>query len=134
MTLGKADLVRAALAAFAERDFDALLELCTDDVELRSAIIGGADGSAYRGHAEMRSWADEVLETFAVTELFADEIHEVGELVVALGHIHARGGSSGLSLDSPSGWVISIRDGRIASMHGYLDHGSAVQAARAAAK
>jgi ketosteroid isomerase-like protein len=75
--------------------------------------------------------ADEVLETFAVTELFADEIHEVGELVVALGHIHARGGSSGVSLDSPSGWVVSIRDGRIASMHGYLDHEQALEAARA---
>jgi ketosteroid isomerase-like protein len=56
MALDKEALVRGALAAFARRDFDALLELCTDDVELRSAIIGGADGSAYRGHAEMRSW------------------------------------------------------------------------------
>jgi ketosteroid isomerase-like protein len=128
------EIVRRALAAFEGRDAEALLEWCTDDVELRSAIIGGAEGNVYRGDDGVREWAGEGLDTFEELRLVADEFREVGELVVMLGHIRARGGSSGVVLDSPSGWVVALRDGRIASLHGYLEHEAALEAAEAAAK
>jgi ketosteroid isomerase-like protein len=134
MGLSNVEIVRRALDAFVGRDPDALAEWCTEDVELRSAVIGTAEGNVYRGHDGLRDWAREGRELFAELQLIADDIREVGELVVMLGHIHARGGSSGVVLDSPSGWVVWMRDGRIAAMTGYLSHDEALAVADAAAK
>ena len=133
----KAEVVRNALAAFERpegRDVEALVAWCTADIELRSAIIGGAEGNVYRGHDGVRAWLRESEESFDELHIVADDIREVGEVAVALGHLHARGGASGLTLDSPTGWVVWVRDGRMAAMHGYLDHDEALNAARAAAK
>ena len=134
MGLSNVEKVRRALDAFVGRDPDALAEWCTEDVELRSAVIGTAEGNVYRGHDGLRDWAREGKELFDELQFIADDIREVGELVVMLGHIHARGGSSGVVLDSPSGWVVWMRDGRVAAMTGYLSHAEALAVADAAAK
>jgi ketosteroid isomerase-like protein len=125
------DVVRRALEEFDGHDAEALLAWATDDVEMRSAVIGGAEGNVYTGHEGVRRWARERDEAFEEIRFVVDELQEVGELVVALGRIHARGEASGVPLEMPSGWVVSVRDGRIATMHGYLDHDAAIEAARA---
>jgi ketosteroid isomerase-like protein len=125
-------IVRRALTAFEfRRDLGPLLELVSEDVELRSAIIGGAEANVYRGHDGVRRWAREGEEAFEELALVAEDVRTVGDAVVALGFIHVRGGASGVAFDSPSGWVFGVRDGRIARMHGYLDHDQALEAARA---
>jgi ketosteroid isomerase-like protein len=134
MALSNSEVVRSALAAFDQQDIETLLEWCTEDVEMRSAIVGGAEANVYRGHDGMRQWQRERDEAFDEIALSLHETHEIGDLVVALGHLHARGAASGVSLDAESGWVVSVRDGRIASLHGYLDHESALAAARAGEK
>jgi ketosteroid isomerase-like protein len=111
------------------RGIDAWIGLLAEDVELHPAIVGGADGSTYHGHDGVRAWAREVDETLEDLHLRADEYREVGGRVVAIGHVSARGGASGLELDVPIAWVLSIRDGRVATMHGYLDVAAALEAA-----
>jgi ketosteroid isomerase-like protein len=125
MSVGNVEIVRRALAAFERqgvRDIEALIPYVTEDVELRSAIIGGAEGNVYRGHDGIRRWAAEGAELFDELRLVADDERAVSAFVVALGFIHARGGASGLTLDSPTEWVITVRDGLIARLSGYLDH------------
>ena len=134
MVLSDVEVVEHALAAFERRGFDdieGLIEWLTEDVELRSAIVGGADGSVYRGHDGIREWARGVGEAFDELHLVARDVRAVGELVVGLGHVTARGGASGLELDVPIGWVLTVRDGRVARMHGYLDPEEALAAAEA---
>jgi ketosteroid isomerase-like protein len=108
---------------------DAWIGMLAEDVELHPAIVGGADGSTYHGHDGVRAWAREVEETLEDLHLRADEYRQVGDRVVAVGHVSARGGASGLELDVPIAWVLSIRDGRVATMHGYLDVAAALEAA-----
>ncbi len=128
------EVVRRALADFDGASAEAMVEWTTEDVELRSAIIGGAEGIVYRGHDGLREWARGRDEAFDEIRFVVRELVEVGELVVALGHVHARGEASGLTLDTPSGWVVTVRDGRVASMYGYLDPDEALAAARAGEK
>ena len=135
MVLSKVDVVKRSLAAFERSgvgDVEELLEWLTEDVELRSAIVGGAEGNVYRGHEGVRRWAAEVAEALNDLHLHAEEFREVGELVVATGHVSARGGVSGLELDVPIAWVLSVRDARIATMRGYLDPDRALADARRA--
>jgi ketosteroid isomerase-like protein len=134
MALSDVEVVQRALEAFDASNVDALLEWCTEDVEMRSAIVGGAEANVYRGHDGMRQWARERDEAFDEVVLSLHDASQIGGLVVALGRISARGAASGVMLDADSGWVVSVRDGRIATMHGYLDHESALEAARAGEK
>ena len=132
MELSNVEVVTRALAAFESTgfaDIEPFIAWVTEDVELRSAIVGGAEGNVYRGHDGIREWAREVTDAFDDLHLIAEEFREVSDVVVGLGHVKARGGASRLELDVPSGWVVAVRDGRIAWMHGYLEHEAALEAA-----
>lgn len=132
MTGSHVEIARRLWEAFDRSGFrgiDGWIGLLAEDVELHPAIVGGADGSTYRGHEGVRAWAREVDETLEDLHLRANEYREVGERVVAIGHVSARGGASGLELDVPIAWVLTIRDGRVATMHGYLDVAAALEAA-----
>ena len=134
MALSDVEVVRRSLDAF-ERcgfpDVEELIEWLAEDVELRSAIVGGAEGNTYRGHDGVRQWARAVDEAFDELHMVAEDIRQVGGVVVGLGHVNVRGGASGLTLDVPVAWVLTVRDGKLATMHGYLDHGEAMEAAGA---
>lgn len=133
MALSDVEVVEQTLAAFEANGFariDPLLEWLADDVELRSAIVGGASGSTYHGHDGVRAWAREVDEAFDDLHLLPHEFQEVGGHVVGLGHVRARGGSSGVVLDVPIAWVLSVRDEKVTMLHGYLTHEAALEAAR----
>jgi ketosteroid isomerase-like protein len=137
MGLSNIEVVQRALAAFESTgfaDIEPFVEWVTEDVELRSAIVGGAEGNVYCGHDGIRAWARQVSDALDELHLIAEDFREVGGFVVGLGHVKARGGASGLELDVPSGWVVEVRDGRVARMHGYLDHDSALEAAREGVK
>lgn len=136
MAPGDVEIVQDLWEAFDRHGFGGVEQwvgLLSEDVELRSAIAGGAEGSVYRGHAGVRAWAHQVQEALNDLRLQADEYREVGERVVAIGHVSARGGASGLALDVPIAWVLAVRDGRVASLYGYLDVEEALADARATA-
>ena len=134
MATSNIEVVRRTLEAFDEQDVEASVAWTTEDVVVRSAVIGVAEGNVYRGHDGIRQWARERAETFDELRFVLEEAREVGDSVVALGHIHGRGEASGIVLDTPSGWVFSVRDGKIASMRGYLDRDAALDAARRGVK
>jgi ketosteroid isomerase-like protein len=46
-----------------------------------------------------------------------------------LGHIHARGRGSGLEIDSRTGWVCTVRRGKLVRAEGFLDEADALEAA-----
>jgi ketosteroid isomerase-like protein len=43
------EAVEAMLEAFGDRDLDAMMECADADVELRPAVVGGIEGTVYRG-------------------------------------------------------------------------------------
>jgi ketosteroid isomerase-like protein len=68
----------------------------------------------------------DVTEVWEAVTLFPEEFRDLGERVLALGRVRARGG--GIRIDNPTGWVWQMRDGRIASCRVYGSHEEALAA------
>jgi ketosteroid isomerase-like protein len=122
-------IVRRSVEAVNEGDIDRALSLADPEAELHSAIIGGAEGRAYRGHKGFRQWYTDVMETFTELRTELTEFRDFGDRVVAFGRIRALGRESGLQLDEETGWVFTIRRGRILRAEGFLSRDEALEAA-----
>ncbi|GAC1435727.1 MAG: hypothetical protein NVSMB51_05700 [Solirubrobacteraceae bacterium] len=114
-------VVRRLFAAFNAGDLDAMITLSGPEIEivpLRAAL----EETSYRGAAEdalPAFWRD----TMEVWEegLFV-KVHDIrvlGEQVVVLGRLVGRGTGSGAEVEAELGWVLGLRDGKVASLHTY---------------
>jgi hypothetical protein len=59
--------------------------------------------------------------------IHTDEFRDLGDCVVTLGRIRARGG--GMVIDRPAGWVWRFRDGKLAWGRVYASHEEALEGA-----
>jgi ketosteroid isomerase-like protein len=113
-----ADLVRASIHAYNRGDIDAMLELVTEDVDLRppSHLV---DGVVFRGHGGMRSWAARAAEMWISADTTAQLIAESGDrLVIAIDYdLVAR--DSGVPVNQRAYTLYEIRDGKIAASIAY---------------
>jgi ketosteroid isomerase-like protein len=123
------DLVQQALRAYADGDIERMLSYLDPNAELYSAIIGGAEGRTYTGRAGIRDWFAETQVAFEDLTLELTEFQNLGDRVVGLGRVHARGRESGVELDSPTGWVFTVRAGKIVRAEGHLDPAVALEVA-----
>jgi ketosteroid isomerase-like protein len=123
------ELVSQAFDAYGGRDVDRLLSYLDQTFELRSAIVGGAEGQAYLGHDGVRNWLADVDESFADVTIDPSEFRDLGDRVLVFGRIRAVGRESGAQLDSPTGWVVTVRNGKLVRADGFLSRAEALQAA-----
>ena len=129
MSQENVELVRRAFDAINRRMVEEALEFIDPEGELHSAIVGGAEGNVYRGHDGFRRWFADSYESFEELQTELTELRDLGDRVIAFGHIHARGRESGLELDSPTGWVFTVRGGRVVKAEGFLSRTAALAAA-----
>ena len=123
------EVCRRAFEAIVRRDIEAALPYIDPEIELRSAVVGTAEGTTYRGHEGIRRWTAESEAVWAELELKTDEIRDLGDDVLLIGQLHARGRESGIEIDSPIAWLTTVRGGRIVRSRGYLDPQAALEAA-----
>jgi ketosteroid isomerase-like protein len=117
-------------AAFAERDFEALVDLMDPEVEFLPVTANLTTGGVpYRGHDGIARYFEDVARVWPELRLFPEDVRDGGgeDVVVVLGRVIARGG--GMILDRPTGWVFVMRNGRIARLRVYGSHEEAVEAA-----
>jgi ketosteroid isomerase-like protein len=115
--------------AFNRRDVDALLAEVDPNVELHPAMAGllGGDATVYRGHEGVRAWLRDNEEAFV--EFSSDyEIRDLGERVLAIGHLRGRGKQSGVVIESPAGWVVEYKNGRAIHGRAFLNPEQALEA------
>ena len=123
------ETVRRMLAAYAKGDFDEMLDCIDPECELHSAIIGGAEANVFHGHEGFRRWYAESMASFEELRTELTEYRDLGDRVLGFGHIFARGRESGVEIDSPTGWVFTLRDGKVVRAEGYLKREDALAAA-----
>jgi ketosteroid isomerase-like protein len=123
------DVVRRLAQAWAERNMEQMLSFLDPEGELHSAIVGGAEGSVYRGHEGFRRWYADSFESFEDLRNEWTEFRDLGDRVLALGRVQARGRESGVEIDSPMGWVFTVRGGKLLKAEGFLDPAKALEAA-----
>ena len=129
MSQENVDTVRRTLEAYEAGDIETMLSFMDPNGELYSAIIGGAEGKVYRGHAGFRSWFAETEVAFETLSTELTEFRDLGDRVLGFGRVHARGRESGVELDSATGWLFTLRVGKIVRAEGYLDPAKALEAA-----
>ena len=129
MSQENVELVGLLLEAFSRGDVEEMLSYLDPETELHSAIVGGAEGNVYRGHDGFRRWYADSSETFEHFRFQWSEMRDLGDRVLSLGRLQARGRESGVELDSPMGWVWTIRRGKLLKAQGFLGEAEALEAA-----
>jgi ketosteroid isomerase-like protein len=127
VTEGNVDVARRAFEAFAERDLDAALALMHEEIEFLPVTANlTTGGEPYRGHEGIARYLDDVGRVWKELRVYPGEFRDLGDCVVALGRIHARGG--GMIIDRPTGWVWRMRDGKIVWGRVYASQEEALKA------
>ena len=115
-----------------ERDFERVMSLYADDVELivrEPFLIAGR----FKGRKAVGDWFGDWFATFDRDLSF--EVTECRELpngdVLLVADNHARGRASGVELEGTVVWVYRVADGRITRVEGYPTREAALEAAGA---
>jgi ketosteroid isomerase-like protein len=122
------EIVREVLAAWPRGDRDAIVAAMAEDCEL-VPLRAQLEGSSYRGReGALRFW-DDLHADWEGLELPIQDVRDLGDTVVVIGHLVARGRTSGVDLDVPIGQVWELRDGKVTRMHAFSDPADALRAA-----
>src|SRR5262245_10161452 len=122
------ELIRRAIEAWNRDDIDGWLDQATADfvwIPAGAAVEGGI----YRGRDTVRqamAGGRESWEEFRVEE---GEIRSLGESVVWLGRVQAKGRSSEVELDQEFAIHAVVREGKLARTEGFVSHAEALEAA-----
>ena len=129
MSQRNVEIAKRLMSAVNRRDVDALAEVTTPDLEWFPVFAARVEGDAYRGREGIETFLGEVDETWEEFLPVPEEYRDLGERVLGLGRLKTRGRGSGVPIDSPWGGIYDFRDGRVARIRTFLDHGEALREA-----
>jgi ketosteroid isomerase-like protein len=106
------DIVRALFDAFMRRDIARVEELISDEIEFHAvtAEMAGREGP-YMGHAGMELYFADVDAIWEEIRLTPVDFEEAGDMILVTGRVWARG--SGRVVDSSTGWLFRVREGKL---------------------
>jgi ketosteroid isomerase-like protein len=122
---------RASFDAINRRDVEGLLEELDPEVEWHPGVLLAFEGETrtYRGHEGVREMLGDLFEALAEFYVQYPEIRDLGDRIVAIGHVRTRGRESGAVTESPFAAVTDFRDGKAVRIRTYLDPKEALEAA-----
>ena len=128
MSQENVEVARRSISDFNRRDIAAFLEPIDPNVEW--IPLGAAlEGRVYRGHEGVRQWFEDLAADWEVFEISVEEIRDLGNRVLSLGHWRAKGRGSGVPLeDQPSAWLSEFKDGKCVRFQTYSDRAEALEA------
>jgi ketosteroid isomerase-like protein len=104
---------REVMEALGSQNLERLIALSDPEVEWHSLFAELGAGGVYCGHEGTRRYIKDVLEAFEIVRADVDGGLGVGDVAVLVGRIHYRGRGSGVEHESPTGWVLKFRDGKL---------------------
>jgi ketosteroid isomerase-like protein len=131
MSQENVEAIRRAAEAFNRGDIDALLREVDPEVEwhpLLQVLLGG-ETTVYLGHERARELYRDIDEAFTDTQVELSEVRDLGERVVAIGHLRGRGRESGAETETAIAWLVDFQNGKAVRVHEYLDPNEALGAA-----
>jgi len=120
-----------AIDAYNRRDVEGVLEVHDAGVEWHAALqemIGG-EAAVYRGHKGLRELVRDLDEAFSELQIEITQIRDLGDRLVAVGHLRGCGKESGAEVESPIGYLLDLTDGKVTRVRSYLDPQEALEAA-----
>ena len=126
MSQADVDTIRAGLAALNRRDVDGMLATLQPDAEL-VPLRAVLEGIVYRGHEGLRRWLADMAEDWDDLRIDTDDVRALDDgRVLVLARFHARGKSSGVSLDQPAAWICELVEGKVARIRFFADADTAL--------
>ena len=83
----------------------------------------------YRGHEGVRDAFRDFFGAFVEIRVEVSEIRDLGDRIVAIGHLRTRGKESGVQTESPWGGMAEYKHGKAVRVWTYLDPKEALEAA-----
>src|SRR5437763_5509910 len=128
MSQENVEVARRHRDAFNRRDMEAFLEALDRDVEW-IPIMAPLEGSIYRDHHGVQRWIEELDAYWETFEVRDENLYDLGDRVLILGHWRARGRASGVVLENqPAAWLYEIKDGKVVRLRTYTDRAEALEA------
>ena len=116
-----AEMMRRLMEEIRHGDLDGLLAVADPEIELHS-LLGTVEGGAYHGHAGVREWFRDVVETFAPLDPGLADVEEADAgAVIATGHARGRARSSGVELDWDWAAILRAAGGKVVRLSIYRD-------------
>ena len=131
MSRENVEAFKRGIAAWNRGDLDATLEVLDPEVEVHAvmpAMLGGVS-TIYRGHEGFRELFRDVHEVFVEHRIEISEIRDLGERIVAIGHLRGRGKESGAEVESPIAYVDEFKNGKATRINDFLNPKDALEAA-----
>ena len=132
MSQENVESVQRAVEAWNADDLDAFLAELDADVEWHPAIQPGLEGKAttYRGHEGARTvWGEDRGEAWERLTNRPEELRDLGESVLALGHLDLTARTTGIAFSQEVGEVFDFRAGKIVRIRDFLTHAEALETA-----
>lgn len=103
-------LVRRLFHAFNQRDADAMVGLCSEQMEFVS-VTGGEAGreSPYRGRQGLRDYLADVQEVWEELLITPGRVERRGDRLLVLGRVYVRSREMGIR-DMPAAWIWELRN------------------------
>jgi ketosteroid isomerase-like protein len=120
--------------AYNRRDPDAWVTVWNPDCEWHPFLTARVEGDpGYHGHNGMRAWFEDVDEMFEEMQVELEQYRQVGDRLLVLGRMTARGRGSGAQVSTEVGWVVEPKGEHFQRGWAYTSHEEAERAAREAA-
>ncbi|OLE35794.1 MAG: hypothetical protein AUG48_09670 [Actinobacteria bacterium 13_1_20CM_3_68_9] len=124
------ELFEVGVDAYNARDPEAFVARCEPDCEWHPFLSSRVEGTpGYRGHDGIRAWFRDIDSMFTQMRADVREVRDLGDRVLGLGTIQARGRESGAEVSSPIGWLIEAPEGELRRGWAYASHEEALAAA-----
>ena len=128
MSQENVDTFKHALSAYNRGDVEPMVEVSDPEIEWHPLSAEVEGGLSFRGHEGLRQWFANLHATFEEFEASIDELRDLGDVVLGLGHAHLRF-RSGVILDTEAGYLSRFRDALAVWARMYPSHAAAIEAA-----
>jgi ketosteroid isomerase-like protein len=123
------ELAGEVMDALSRRDLPRLIALSDPEIEWHSFFAELGGGGVYRGHGGTRRYIDDLREAWEIVRADVDAGLAVGEVALLVGRIHYRGKGSGAETETPAGWMLKFREGKVVCFRAFREPEKALEAA-----
>jgi ketosteroid isomerase-like protein len=123
------ELARQVMDALSRRDLARLIEFADPEIEWHSFFAELGEGGVYRGHDGTRRYMGDLNDAWEIVRADVEDGVGVGDVAVLVGRIHFRGKGSGAETESPAGWMLKFRNGKVLRFRAFRDPELALEAA-----
>ena len=129
MSQENVELVRRSTDAYNRRDLDGILENWAADAVVDWSNSRGLEAGVYRGHDEIRAFAQRFFAAWDEVRFEIDDPIEVEDDLLVVENVAYLRGRDGIETEARSAWVITFRQAQQTSLRLYETKQEALEAA-----